>query len=147
MPPKRLPFAPIDPLVQSSKKLISLLPKTDQNNDTLLDALKQNNIFWEHLVDWQVLLAHKEFEKKRFDWNITELSGLSWKDENFENYWGERLEKGKGKGKEKEKGKKRGRKPIKQESNKKVKPAANDQTDIRKSRRKIAPSYTNYEDE
>ncbi|KAI9300707.1 hypothetical protein BJ944DRAFT_272580, partial [Cunninghamella echinulata] len=105
MPPKRLPSAPIDPLVQSSKspitqiedikcfvknqiqllpekdqkELISLLPNTDQNNDTLLDALQQNNIFWEHLAEWQVLLEHKEFEKKRFDWNITELSSLSWK--------------------------------------------------------------------
>ncbi|CAO3617043.1 unnamed protein product [Cunninghamella blakesleeana] len=117
MPPKKIIVDSVDPLIESSKspitdiddiksfvtsqiqllplevqkELIPLLPNCDQKHDTLLDAIKYNNIFWDRLNKWQLLLENKGFEKTRYAWTIKELKVLSWKDENYENYWGERL--------------------------------------------------------
>lgn len=79
-------------------QLAQLLPSTDKkpNGSFSFDfASPSNNFFWEAAEKWQDILYLGGFDEQKManKKKIKTQEDTSFKDENYENYWGERLKR------------------------------------------------------
>jgi hypothetical protein len=103
---------------EDRQEIAKHLPVPDQAKKGKLITIKEgfdspsNNFFWEAVEQWQDILSIGGFEKTAESSIKKDFKDSSFKDENYENYWGERLkrdEKSKTKATSSRGGKARGR--------------------------------------
>ncbi|SAM06380.1 hypothetical protein [Absidia glauca] len=76
----------------SLEELKTLLPPCDQGENDLMTALDSNRYFWTALNDWQALLQSGHLQPSRMTLTDKDLAQIPYKDDNFELFWGERLQ-------------------------------------------------------
>jgi hypothetical protein len=75
-------------------QLLTLLPAADKRDENTLDPdflANSNRILWDAVQQWEDTLLSGGFSQSKIQPPLNEAA--RFKDENYERYWGERLEK------------------------------------------------------